>query len=142
MRGVAHGEGATPEAQSADAGSCAQSAKRPSDRVPLTFWGPTHVRNPDREPARTFRRSSRRAFLRAGASGALGLGLGGLTAQRAHGQLSASPTRSVIVLWLWGGPSHLDTFDMKPEAPIEYRGPFEPVSTAVPGLHICELLPG
>jgi hypothetical protein len=48
----------------------------------------------------------------------------------------------VIVLWLWGGPSHLDTFDMKPDAPIEYRGPFEPVKTAVPGIQICELLPG
>jgi hypothetical protein len=50
--------------------------------------------------------------------------------------------RAVIVLWLWGGPSHLDTFDMKPGAPLEYRGPFEPIATAVPGIHVCELLPG
>jgi hypothetical protein len=48
----------------------------------------------------------------------------------------------VILLWLWGGPSHLDTFDMKPDAPAEYRGPFEPIATAVPGLSVCELLPG
>jgi hypothetical protein len=48
----------------------------------------------------------------------------------------------VILLWLWGGPSHLDTFDLKPDAPLEYRGPFEPIATAVPGVHICELLPG
>jgi hypothetical protein len=48
----------------------------------------------------------------------------------------------VILLWLWGGPSHLDTFDMKPAAPAEYRGPFEPIATAVPGLEVCELLPG
>jgi hypothetical protein len=47
----------------------------------------------------------------------------------------------VIVLWLWGGPSHLDTFDMKPDAPAEYRGPFEPIATNVPGIRICELLP-
>ena len=46
------------------------------------------------------------------------------------------------MLWLWGGPSHLDTFDMKPDAPLEYRGPFEPIATAVPGIQICELLPG
>ena len=52
------------------------------------------------------------------------------------------PARAVILLWLWGGPSHLDTFDMKPDAPAEYRGPFEPIATAVPGLHVCELLPG
>jgi hypothetical protein len=49
--------------------------------------------------------------------------------------------KSVILLWLWGGPSHLDTFDMKPDAPIEYRGPFMPIATKVPGLRICELLP-
>ena len=52
------------------------------------------------------------------------------------------PAKSVIVLWLWGGPSHLDTFDMKPDAPLEYRGPFESVATRVPGVQICELLPG
>ncbi|MFO0890343.1 MAG: DUF1501 domain-containing protein [Isosphaeraceae bacterium] len=50
--------------------------------------------------------------------------------------------RSVIMLWLWGGPSHLDTFDMKPDAPLEYRGPFEPIASSVPGLQVCELLPG
>ena len=48
----------------------------------------------------------------------------------------------MIVLWLWGGPSHLDTFDLKPDAPLEYRGPFEPIATAVPGVRVCELLPG
>jgi hypothetical protein len=47
----------------------------------------------------------------------------------------------VILLWLWGGPPHLDTFDMKPGAPIEYRGPYRPISTNVPGIEICELLP-
>jgi hypothetical protein len=47
----------------------------------------------------------------------------------------------VIFLWLWGGPSHLETFDPKPDAPLEYRGPFESIATRVPGIRICELLP-
>jgi hypothetical protein len=54
----------------------------------------------------------------------------------------AGSARAVIMLWLWGGPSHLETFDPKPEAPLEYRGPFEPIATRVPGFRIGELLPG
>ena len=58
---------------------------------------------------------------------------------------AASPqqprAKSVILLWLWGGPSHLDTFDMKPKAPLEYRGPFRPIPTNVPGIQVCEYLP-
>src|SRR6267378_3977800 len=42
---------------------------------------------------------------------------------------------------LWGGPSHIDTYDMKPDAPVEYRGEFKPIRTNVPGFDICELLP-
>ena len=85
---------------------------------------------------------SRRAFLRAGAAGALGLTLGDGRAFSALARGPSPPARAVIMLWLWGGPSHLETFDMKPEAPAEYRGPFEPIATAVPGVQICELLPG
>jgi len=48
---------------------------------------------------------------------------------------------AVIFLWLPGGPAHIDTFDMKPAAPAEYRGEFRPIPTTVPGLEICELLP-
>jgi hypothetical protein len=81
-----------------------------------------------------------------GTLGALGLSLGDLLALRAHARAgpgdTSPPARAVIVLWLWGGPSHLDTFDMKPDAPAEYRGPFEPVATSVPGVRVCELLPG
>ncbi|MHB1561578.1 MAG: DUF1501 domain-containing protein, partial [Isosphaeraceae bacterium] len=90
------------------------------------------------------RATSRRDILRAGAAGALALSMGELNANRvARAAGSASPpARAAIVLWLWGGPSHLDTFDMKPEAPVEYRGPFEAIATSVPGLHMCELLPG
>jgi hypothetical protein len=86
--------------------------------------------------------ASRRAFLRAGAAGAMGLTLGDLLSARATAAGASPPARAVILLWLWGGPSHLDTFDMKPDAPAGYRGPFEPIATAVPGLHVCELLPG
>ncbi|AGA31182.1 phosphoglycerol transferase family protein, alkaline phosphatase superfamily [Singulisphaera acidiphila DSM 18658] len=91
---------------------------------------------------RTCGGASRRAFLRVGTLGALGLTLGDYLALRALGGDGAPPARAVIMLWLWGGPSHLDTFDMKPDAPVEYRGPFDSIATTVPGLRICELLPG
>jgi hypothetical protein len=83
---------------------------------------------------------SRRCLLRAGALGALGLGAArGWTA--AGAAPAAGRARSVILVWLWGGPSHLDTFDPKPGAPIEYRGPFAPIASKVPGVQLCELLP-
>jgi len=49
--------------------------------------------------------------------------------------------RSVILLWLWGGPAQSDTWDPKPDAPLEYRGPFSPIATSVPGIRIGELFP-
>jgi len=82
---------------------------------------------------------SRRTFLRAGA-----LALGGLsTAQLAAARQAARGPKdtSVILFWMWGGPSQLETWDMKPEAPVEFRGPFRPVSTNVSGIEICELFP-
>jgi hypothetical protein len=84
---------------------------------------------------------SRRSLLRVGALGPLGLTLADYFALRASGRTVDGKARSVILLWLWGAPSQLDTFDMKPDAPIEYRGPFAPIATTVPGLRICELLP-
>ena len=84
---------------------------------------------------------SRRAWLRLGTMGAVGLRWGDLSALGALANGSKPDARAVIVLWLWGGPSHLDTFDMKPEAPLEYRGPFESIATNVPGMRVCELLP-
>ncbi|MFL5342587.1 MAG: DUF1501 domain-containing protein [Gemmataceae bacterium] len=82
---------------------------------------------------------SRRQFLRTGAigAGAAGLALGDL------GRLSASSSRDVncILLFLVGGPSQLDTFDLKPDAPESVRGPFRPIRTSVPGLELSELLP-
>jgi hypothetical protein len=85
---------------------------------------------------------SRRSLLRVGSLGALGgLSWAHLLAARATGQVFAAPAEAAIVLWLWGGPSHIDLFDPKPDAPVEYRGPFEPIRTNVPGLDLSELLP-
>lgn len=87
---------------------------------------------------------TRRELLRAGALSAAGISLADLlrleAAERTDAQFNA-PAKSVILLWLWGGPSHLDSFDMKPNAPVQYRGPYSPISTSVPGMEICELLP-
>jgi hypothetical protein len=95
-----------------------------------------------RKTDRACARISRRSFLRVGTLGPLGLTLADYLAMRASGAMVDGKARSVILLWLWGAPSQLDTFDMKPDAPIEYRGPFAPIATRVPGLRICELLPG
>lgn len=84
---------------------------------------------------------TRRSFLRMGAlsAGAVGLSLADL----AHLPAAAPPARDrhCILLMLVGGPSHLDTWDPKPDAPAEVRGPFRPIRTNVPGLHLSELFP-
>ncbi|MBM4071463.1 MAG: DUF1501 domain-containing protein [Planctomycetes bacterium] len=82
----------------------------------------------------------RREFLRAGGLSLFGLGLPQLL--RARESSPARPrARSCILLFMWGGPAQQDTWDMKPEAPVEYRGEFQPIATSVPGLQICEHLP-
>jgi len=78
---------------------------------------------------------NRRESLRIGALGGM-LSLGQLLHAR-----EAKPQRSAILVFLRGGPSHLDTFDMKPDAPREYRGEFKAIGTNVPGIRICEHLP-
>jgi hypothetical protein len=82
----------------------------------------------------------RREFLRAGALALGGVGLEQILAARARAGQPKKET-SVILFWMWGGPSHLETYDLKPQAPSEYRGPFRPIPTDVPGLDICELFP-
>jgi len=82
--------------------------------------------------------STRRHFLRVGTLALGGLGLNHFLA--AADQSKVSDT-SVILFWMWGGPSQLETYDMKPDAPVEYRGPFRPIQTDVPGIEICELFP-
>lgn len=85
-------------------------------------------------------RIHRREFLRIGALGGA-LSLGQVLKARETGDAAAGEGRSAILVFLRGGPSHLDTFDMKPDAPAEYRGEFKPIATSVPGIHICEHLP-
>lgn len=86
----------------------------------------------------------RREFLQVGASSLLGVGLPALLAGRAVSasrQAETGKSRSVILVLLPGGMSQLDTLDMKPDAPSEIRGEFKPISTAVPGIQVCEHLP-
>src|SRR5690242_12305322 len=87
----------------------------------------------------------RREFLRFGLAG-LG-GLGGLTwPELLRHRAEAGPDRprqdtALLVVWLHGGASHLETYDPKPLAPSEYRGPYRPIATRVPGMQVSELLP-
>jgi len=86
----------------------------------------------------------RRSFLKAGVLGMAGLSLAELLkfeALAADSGKSPSREHSVIILWMRGGPSQHETWDPKPDAPIEYRGEFGAIPTRVPGIQICELLP-
>lgn len=82
---------------------------------------------------------SRRNMLKASVAGMAGLTLPRLLEQRAQG--SAPAHKSVILLWMTGGPSHIDTWDPKPDRPYNNRGPFSPIATSLPGVFICEHLP-
>src|SRR5581483_7012147 len=102
--------------------SCCSRGQRLSimqTACPSFFWNPA-VR--------------RRDFLQAGALSLFGLGLPEV--------LRAAPTagkrraKACILLFMWGGPAQQDTWDMKPEAPVDYRGEFQPIATTVPGLRI------
>ena len=96
----------------------------------LTLWGANR---------RFCDRINRRDFLRVGA-----LGLGGLTLPdilRLRAESGAQSPRAVIMVCLAGGPSHLDMYDMKPDAPADIRGEFRPIRTNVPGFDICEHMP-
>jgi uncharacterized protein (DUF1501 family) len=85
---------------------------------------------------------SRRWFLQTGLAGLAGLSLPDLLRCRARGAASPGADRkAVILIWLSGGPSHLDTWDPKPDAPAEVRGPFGSIATRVPGVRVCEHLP-
>src|SRR3954471_13615580 len=83
---------------------------------------------------------SRREFLRVGALGLGGLSAADLLRLRAEGMVDpGARARSVIYVYLFGGPSHIDTYDMKPDAPAEVRGEFHPMHSNVPGMDMCEL---
>jgi hypothetical protein len=86
---------------------------------------------------------SRRSFLRVGSLALGGLTLADLLAARARGgQSRESYRKSVILIWQAGGPSHIDMYDLKPNAPAEVRGEFKPIPTNVTGIQISEHLPG
>jgi hypothetical protein len=85
---------------------------------------------------------SRRELLRVGALGAVGLSLPQLLqAEQTGVGGAASKADACIVVYLNGGPSHLDMWDMKPDAPVEIRGEFQPINTSVPGVQVSEYLP-
>ena len=104
----------------------------------LTLWGPG-------EPNRYCDGRSRRSFLKIGGLAMGGLSLPGLLQAEAQGGASRGPSRaagsshkSVIMIYLSGGPAHQDTFDLKPDAPDGIRGEFKPIATRLPGVQIGE----
>ncbi len=82
----------------------------------------------------------RRSFLKVGALGMGGWSLAQLLGAEAKAGIGSSD-KAVIMIYLPGGPPHQDMFDLKPQAPVEIRGEFRPIRTAVPGIEVCELLP-
>ncbi len=87
---------------------------------------------------------SRRNMVKASLAGFAGLSLPGLLASRAQAVsmgTSSPKAKSIILLWMTGGPSHIDTWDPKPDRPLNNRGPFGVIKTKLPGVHICEHLP-
>src|SRR5262249_54474563 len=97
-------------------------------------------------PHRLCDQISRREWLRIGSLGMLGLSLPALQAERAEASGSPQPrsggkAKACILLYLGGGPPQHETWDPKPNAPAEIRGDLKPIATAVPGLHVGELMP-
>src|SRR6185437_11255185 len=83
---------------------------------------------------------SRRSVLKSSLAGIAGLTLPGLLQLRAQ-EAAVPRNKSVILLWMTGGPSHIDTWDPKSKMPSEIRGPFRTIPTKLPGTRICEYLP-
>ena len=82
----------------------------------------------------------RREFMRVGTLALGGMTLSDLLAHQAAAGTQSSDT-SVILFWMWGGPSQLETYDMKPNAPSEYRGPFNPIQSTIGGMDVVEHFP-
>ena len=88
--------------------------------------------------------ASRRNMVKASLAGIAGLSLPGLLASRAQAVSmgnSSPKAKSIILLWMTGGPSQIDTWDPKPDRPFNNRGPFGVIKTKLPGVHFCEHLP-
>src|SRR5689334_9021048 len=86
---------------------------------------------------------SRRSFLKAGALAFGGLTMADLFRAKAASAAEGTPGKdlSVILIWQGGGPSHMDMWDLKPQAPTEFRGTFNPIRTNLDGYHVCEHMP-
>ncbi len=84
---------------------------------------------------------TRRDVLQAAGAGLLGTSLPALLAAEEAGAVVRPRAKSVLFLFMFGGPSQLETFDMKPDAPTEIRGPYRPIASRTPGLMVCEKLP-
>jgi len=84
---------------------------------------------------------SRRDVLKVGGLSFAGLTFADVLRLQAGTRSGATRAKSVILIWMRGGPSHIDSFDMKPDAPAEIRGEFRPIPTNVPGIEICEHMP-
>lgn len=101
--------------------------------------------------AQTCSGMTRRTALRVGSLCLFGLSLprvlalqaaqAGSGGEKSSGRKSLAKAQNCILLWMGGGPANMDTFDLKPDAPREYRGEFHPIDTNVPGIQICEYLP-
>jgi uncharacterized protein (DUF1501 family) len=91
--------------------------------------------------ATTCNGTTRRDFLKVGALGAIGFSLADFFAAKAAGRMIGRDEKSAIMIFNLGAPSQLDTFDMKPDAPAEIRGPFKPISTKSPEIQISEIFP-
>jgi len=96
-------------------------------------FNPTHMMNPHLQ--------NRRDFLIAGGMSYFGCNLASHALAAPSRSASRKVAKSTIMIWLSGGASHIDTWDMKPESPVEYRGSFQPINTTVPGIQLCEHLP-
>lgn len=98
----------------------------------------------DQVVARTRHQLTRRRLLQVGGIGVLGLGLPELLKAGAHpleGETASRPAQSCIFIVQYGGCSHIDSWDLKPDAPDTIRGPYKPIATRVPGMQVCELMP-
>ena len=84
---------------------------------------------------------TRRELMQVGGAGLLGMSLPKVLAAEAIETPSAARAKSVLFVFLYGGPSQLETFDMKPDAPSTIRGPFQTIASRTPDLRICEHLP-
>src|SRR5579859_5178568 len=90
----------------------------------------------------SFRRFNRREFLRIGGASLCGVSLlDVLRSQASAAQRPGSKAKALICCWMAGGPPHIDMFDMKPDAPTDYKGEFKPIRSKLPGLDVCELMP-